>query len=57
MSDVLAWLGSLGAHVLQQSEGPAEQTLCFSVVPVALALAYFTLRLRRQRWQAGDGAD
>ena len=54
MSELLALLGSLGAQVLQKSEGPVEETLCFSVVPLAVAMVFFGLRARR--WKASAAA-
>ena len=47
MSEFLATLGSLGAQLLQKSDGPVEETLCFSIVPLALAVALVGLRARR----------
>lgn len=56
MSEFLATLGSLGAQLLQKSEGPVEETLCFSIVPIALAVALIGLRARRwDRFSASPG--
>jgi hypothetical protein len=55
LGELLAHLGSLGVQVLQKSGEPVEETLCFSIVPLALVLAFFALRARQ--WRATEAAD
>jgi hypothetical protein len=55
LGELLTHLGSVGVQVLQKSDGPVEETLCFSIVPLALALAFFALRARH--WRATEAAD
>jgi hypothetical protein len=54
LSELLALLVSTGAQLLQKSEGPVEETLCFSVVPLAVLVGFFALRARR--WRPDTGA-
>jgi hypothetical protein len=49
LDQFLAVFGSWGHQVLQKTEEPTEQTLCFSMVPLAIAVALFGLRAFRQR--------
>jgi hypothetical protein len=53
LSELLALLVSTGAQLLQKSEGPVEETLCFSVVPLAALVGFFALRARR--WTSEGG--
>ena len=55
MSGLLVSLASLGAQLLQKSEGPVEETLCFSVVPLAMAVAWFAWR--SWRWQPAPSGE
>ena len=57
MSELLATLGSLGVQLLQKSEGPVEETLCFSAVPLLFVLAVFALRARHWQKVEPDLAD
>jgi hypothetical protein len=54
VTELLAFFGALGNQLLQRSE-PGEETLCFSVIPIGLALLYFALRARR--WRQTDAAE
>jgi hypothetical protein len=54
---LLEFLGSLGGHVLQKGEGPVEETLCFSIVPLALLVGAFAWRGWRSRGLAGAQRD
>ena len=57
MSEFLALLASQGVQLLQQrraGDQPVEETLCFSVVPVAVVMLLFALRARR--WRAESAA-
>ena len=56
MGGLLEFLGSLGGHVLQKSEGPVEETLCFSIVPLALLVGVFAWRALRGRSRGLAGA-
>jgi hypothetical protein len=58
LSELLAELGSRGLQVLQQQRGgdqPVEETLCFSVIPLAVAMILFALRARR--WRTAETLD
>jgi hypothetical protein len=57
LSELLAELGSRGLQLLQQQRGdqPVEETLCFSVVPLAVAMLLFAIRARR--WRTADEPD
>ena len=57
MGGLLEFLGSLGGHVLQKSEGPVEETLCFSVVPLVLVVGAFAWRAWRARGPAATQTD
>ena len=47
LSDLLARLAALGTQLLQKQGGPVEETLCFSVVPIGIAVLWLALRSRR----------
>jgi hypothetical protein len=57
VTELLAFLGSLAGQILQKSDGPTEETLCFSVVPIGVALLYFAWRARRWRDAEAAGLD